>query len=132
MKHNFIIRIYKNEINNPTLSDISNITISDITLISKDSKFGELCLHKGNQKKFNYSLEIKGKFNEVSGSHNYPTLSFKGNYIDIIVKNFPRYPAFYQDKVAVRSYFAGYGYTNYSNKGFPIQLNYRKIEFLTI
>lgn len=127
---NFIIRLYKDEHRNPTLSDINNITISGITLISKDSKFNGICLYKGNQKKFKYSIKLSKPFNKVSGSHSSPNLSFKGEYIDIEVYNFPRYPAFYQDKYAAKSCLSGYGYTNYLNKGFPHQLLYRRIDII--
>jgi len=130
MRYNFVIRIYADKTRNPTLSDLQNITISGITLISKLTKFEEPCLHLNNQKKFNYSIELSKPFNKVSGSNNYPNLSFKGEYIDIIVKNFPRYPAFYQDKYAARDCLNGYGYTNYMNLGFPHQLLYRKIEII--
>lgn len=130
MKHNFIIRLYKDENRNPALSDLSNITICDITLISKSDKFGDVCLHKTNQKRFGYSIEISKPFNKVSGSHSYPNLSFKGEYIDITINNFPRFPTFYQDKNAVRNMFNGYGYTNHLNMGFIHQLLYRKIEII--
>ena len=39
--------------------NLSSITISDITLVSKDSKFGGLCLYKGNQSKYKYTIELK-------------------------------------------------------------------------
>lgn len=130
MKHNFTIRIYQDEHRSPELSDISEITISGITLISKSGKFGNICFHNGNKKKFGYSIELSKQFNYCSGSHNYPNLSFKGKYIDIKVINFPRYPAFYQDKNAARNCLNGWGYTNYLNKGFPHQLLYRKIDII--
>jgi len=62
MKHNFIIRIYKDKTNNPTLSSLQNITISDITILSKPSKYGEICEHKSNQKKFGYTFKLSKKF----------------------------------------------------------------------
>lgn len=89
-------------------------------------------MHNGNQRKFGYTVSTSKKFSPVSGSHSYPNLSFKGDYIDILVKNFPRYPVFTQDKYAVRNCLNGYGYTNYPNKGFPKQLLYRKIEILDL
>lgn len=126
----FTLRIYKDETNIPVLSSLRQITISGITLITKGSKFGDICFHNGNQKKFKYKLTTSKKFNEVSGSHSTPTLTFKGEYIDIYVENFPRYPAYYQETNAARSCLNGYGYTNFMNKGFPIPLLYRKIEIL--
>lgn len=132
MRYNFTIRIYKDECRNPTLSDLNNITISDITIISKPYKAGGICEHSGNRKKFKYTILLSKSFNSVSGSHSYPNLSFKGEYIDITVKNFPRYPAFYQDKYAARDCLNGYGYTNYLNMGFPHQLLYRNIEIKLI
>jgi hypothetical protein len=130
MKHNFTIRLYKDLHRSPALSDINNITISGISLISKESKFDGLCMHTGNQKKYKYSISISKPFNRVSGSHSSPTLSFKGDYIDIIIKNFPRYPAFYQDYYAAKNCLNGYNYTNYLNMGFPHQLLYRTVEII--
>lgn len=130
-RYNFTLRIYKDTTRNPILSDISDITISGITLLSKTSKFDGMCYHKGNVKKFKYKYKLSKPFNRVSGSHSSPNLSFKGKYIDIIVENFPRYPAFYQDRYAVKNCLAGYGYTNYLNKGFPHQLLYRNIEIIS-
>lgn len=127
---NFTIRIYKDTFNNVVLSSLNSITISNITLITKASKFEEVCLHKGNQKKFGYSITLSKPFNKVSGSNSTPTLSFKGKYIDIIIKNFPRYASFGQEISAARGCLNGFGYTNYLNKGFPHQLLYRKIEII--
>lgn len=127
---NFTLRIYQDLDRHPTLSDLSNITISDITLISKPSKHGDICFHNGNKKKFKYKLSTSKPFYKVAGSLNYPILAFKGDYIDIIVENFPRFPAFYQNEIAAKNYLNGFGYTNYLNKGFPHQLNYRKIEII--
>ena len=59
-----------------------------------------------------------------------PLLTFNGEYMDIVIEGFPRYPAFYQDKYAARDCLNGYGYTNYLNSGFPIELLYRKIEII--
>lgn len=130
MRHNFTFRLYQDDVNNYALSMIDGIVISDITLVSKPSKFGEVCFHKSNQRKYGYTMEISRPFNKVSGSNSTPTLTFRGKYIDIIVKNFPRYPAFYQDYTAVKNCLNGWGYTNYLNDGFPHQLLYRKFEFL--
>ena len=127
---NFTIRIYKDTFNNVVLSSLNSITVPNITLITKPSKFEEVCLHKGNQKKFGYLIELSKPFNKVSGSHSTPTLSFKGEYIDIKVKNFPRYPSFGQDYNSAKGCLNGYGYTNYLNKGFPHQLLYRTIKFI--
>lgn len=83
-------------------------------------------MHKGNQKKFGYSIELSKPFNKVSGSNSYPNLTFKGEYIDIIIKNFPRYPCFCQNKYAARNILNGYKDTN----SFPTYLEYRKLEFI--
>lgn len=131
-KYNFTIRVFKDECNNPTLSDLQNITISDITIISKPFKFGGICEHNDNKKKYKYDFKLSRKFSSVAGSNSYPCLHFKGNYIDIEIFNFPRYPAFYQDKYAVINCYNGFGYTDYLNNGFPHQLLYRKIEILNI
>jgi hypothetical protein len=132
MRYNFIVRIYKDKINSPILSSIQEIVVSDIPLISKTSKFGGLCFYNKVKKRFGYSISFSKKFNEVSGSHSLPTLTFKGDYIDITVNDFPRFPVFTQEISAVRSCLNGWGYTNYLNNGFPKQLLYRKIEFLNI
>lgn len=130
--YNFTIRIHQDKCNNVVLSDLQDITISDITIISKQSKFGGICYHNGNKKKFGYNFRLSKSFNKVSGSHSSPNLSFKGDYIDIMISNFPRYPAFYQCKYAARNCLNGYGYTNYLNKGFPHQLLYRNIEIIDL
>jgi hypothetical protein len=130
MKHNFIIRIYKDETRNPILSDLSDITISDITIISKPTKFGKICEHNGNKKKFKYTFNLNKQFNYASGSHSSPNLSFKGEYIDITVKNFPRFPVFTQCKYQAKNIMNGYNV--HLNNGFPIQLLYRKIEIIII
>lgn len=129
MKHNFVIRIYQ-DISRSPLGRLQNITISGITLLSKPSKFSEICIHKGNQNKFGYTFKLSKKFSKVSGSNSAPSLSFKGDYIDITVNNFPRYPAFYQSDNAARDYMNGWGYTNYVNDGFPSCLLCRKIEII--
>ena len=36
-----------------------------------------------NERKFGYSISLSKNFNKVSGSHSYPNLTFKGDYIDI-------------------------------------------------
>lgn len=128
MKYNFTVRIYQGE--KTCLSDLNELIISEITIISKRSKFGGVCLHMGNQRKFKYSAYMSKKFSHVGGSINFPCLTFKGKYIDIQIKNFPRFPVFCQDKYAARSCLQGYGYTNYLNKGFPSVLLYRKIEII--
>lgn len=132
MRCHFILRIHKPDKNIPDLSSLRNIVVCDVTILSKPNKFGGICFHKSNSKKHGYTVELSKSFNSVSGSHSYPTLSFPGTYIDIIIRNFPRYPAFYQCKYAARNCLNGWGYTNYMNKGFPKQLLYRKIEFLTL
>lgn len=118
---NFIIRIHRDTVNIPLLSAIQEIKIANITLVSKPNKFGGVCMHKGNQKKFGYSIELSKPFIKVCGSHSYPVLGFKGDYIDIIVKNFPRYPAYYQYK---------YSIPGYSGRPFPIHHEHRNIEVL--
>lgn len=128
MSYNFTLRIYKPK-STSSLSRIQNITISGITLISKPEKFSEVCVHLSNQKKFGYTLSCKKEFSKASGSHSYPSLTFKGDYIDIEVKNFPRFPAIYQDSNAAINILKGYG-CNYINNGFPNCLLYRKIEIL--
>lgn len=131
MRYNFIIRIWKDEVKNPVLSGLQYITISDITIISKSSKFGPICYHNNNRNRFKYSIKTNKDFNKVSGSHSFPTLSFKGEYIDIEISNFPRFPVFCQDKYTARNQMNGY-FTNHLNNGFPHQLLYRKIEIQNI
>jgi hypothetical protein len=128
MRTNFTIRIYQDRVNNPVLSYLSDITISGITILSKPSKFEDICMHKSNQSKFKYSIALSKRFNKISGSHTSFNLSFKGDYIDIIINNFPRYPSFYQCKYSANN--ALNGYVGELNSGFPHQLLYREIKFL--
>ena len=130
MKHNFTIRIHQDTART-VLSNIQSITIAGITILSKQSKFDGICWHLGNQKKFGYSFKLSRRFHWASGSNNYPTLTFDGKgYLDIIVKDFPRFPAFYQDEITARNYMNGWGYTNHINQGFPIYLMYRNVEII--
>jgi len=104
---NFTLRVYRDSY--PIIwYNFSHITISNITLISKHTKFDPVCEHNGNKKRFGYSINVKGKFAKVSGSNSYPILHFKGEYIDIEVKNFPRFPVVSQDKYHARNLMAGY------------------------
>ena len=131
MKYNFKIRIYQPDNRIPTLTDISDITISGITLLTKGAKYDGLCWYKGNQKKFGYSIELSKPISNVGGSHNHPAISWKGNYIDIILKDFPRYPCFGQDKYTGRNAMNGHT-CNAINNGYPIWLEYRKLEIIEI
>lgn len=130
MRYNFTIRIHKLEGAYTVLGTFSDVTISDITLVSKPNKFGGICKHLNNARKFGYKYSLSKPFCKISGSHTYPVLAFKGNYIDIKVENFPRFPAFYQDKYEARNILNGWK-ANMGN-GFPICLAYRKVEFLNI
>ena len=132
MRYNFTIRIYKDKNRHPALTDLQNITISDITIISKPTKTNGICEHNSNKKKFGYIFKLSTIFNKISGSHSYPTLSFNKEYIDIMIENFPRYPAFYQDKYFARNCLNEFGYTNTLNNGFPHQLLYRTIQILNL
>lgn len=125
----FTLRIHKYKRENGCLADIRDVTISGITLLSKPSKGSETCMHKGNQKKFGYTIELSRKFLKFAGSHRYPILAFKGEYLDVIVKNFPRYPAFYQCKHMARNIIES-GSCNEMNKGFPEQLLLREFEII--
>ncbi len=123
----FTLRLYKDTVGMPGLSSLRSITISDITLVSKPCKFGDVCMHKGNQRKHKYTIELSKKFSKVAGSHSSPILHFNGEYIDIIVKNFPRYPAFYQCKHEARNILTGWASLGIHD-GFPIQLQHRKLQ----
>ena len=128
MKVNFILRVY----NAPFewFKELNVITISGITILSKDGKYGE-CHYKGNQKKFGYTVEMPKKFLKGGGSHSYPELTFKWEFIDIIIKNFPRYPVFGQCKYHARNVLNG-STGNDSNNGFPDWLLKNKVEFLNV
>jgi len=127
----FTIRLYQPK-SLSCLDTIDNITISNITLISKNTKYQTPYVREGNKKKFNYEIEYKPQFMKAGGSHSLPYITFKGKYIDIYVKNFPRYPAYCQDIYAVRSCLKGYGYTNYLNNGFPYGGIQERIEILNL
>lgn len=132
MRFDFTIRLYKDEDRCPTLSDISYLEISDLPIVSKTKKYGGFCFHETKKRKFGYSTKFSKRFTYATGSHSGTCLWFKGDYIDIHVKNFPRYPAFTQEMAAVRSCLSGWGYTNWINNGFPKQLLRRKIEILNL
>lgn len=93
-KYNFIIRLSKSK-SNSCLYSLSDITISGITIINKNAKF-ELPKITNNINKFGYNINIKGNFLRVGGSNSYPVITFKDEFIDIEIKNFPRFPAFYE------------------------------------
>jgi hypothetical protein len=134
MKHNFTIRIYKSTANT-TLAGIQCLILSGLPIISKQNKFGGVCLHHTYQKKFGYTVELKHskRVTDAGGSHSYPVIGFKGEYLDIIVKNFPRYPAIYADYHACRyvndpKYFYG----AMLDQQFPAWTQYRKFEIIPI
>lgn len=91
---NFTLRLFKGTYSNEYYS---TLTLSDIHIIGKDGKFEPARIFKGNQKKFKYVINIKGQFSKVAGSNSYPLLWWKGEYIDIEIKNFPRFPVIAQD-----------------------------------
>lgn len=95
-KYNFKLRIHQSS-SNSCLYSLRNITISNITIIDKYGKFQAPVITK-NAQKFGYSVNIKGKFAKVGGSNTYPCITFKPKYIEIEIKNFPRFPAFAQDR----------------------------------
>lgn len=124
---NFTIRIY-----NTSYSiihyDFNHITIGGITIISKRTKFDPVCLHNGNQKKFGYSIGVKGKFNKVSGSNSSPTISWKGEYIDIEISNFPRFPILSQDKYVARNILQSKDF-NGNTKQFDYNNGFDELEY---
>lgn len=124
----FTIRIHQGE--QTSLSDLRNITISNIALITKRHKYDMPHIIRSNRDKFGYSAKVKGKFYKGGGSHSYPRICFKGDYIDIEVKDFPRYPAYGQDKYEARNIMNGYN--SILNDGFPMWQNYRKVEIINI
>lgn len=127
----FIIRIHKPH-SNTYLADITNITISNITILSKYNKHQIPTLNTTNSSKFKYSATIRGKLLKTGGSINYPCITFKGNHIDILIKNFPRFPVFTQEYHIARNCLNGYGYIGHINNGFPKWENYRKIEIIPL
>ena len=96
VKYNFVLRVYKDSYQ-PIWYDFNRIIISDIVLITKPGKFISANFHNQNQKKFGYRLNPQAKFKKVAGSNSAPILSFTGEYIDIIIKDFPRWPCLAQD-----------------------------------
>ena len=130
MRTSFTVRLY-NYTRDSCIADIDEITISGITIVSKPDKYGGVCLHLGNQKKFKYKMNILGKFFKVAGSHSYPILFFNTRlpYIDVELVNFPRYPSYPQDQYHARNEMNGCGH-NGINNGFPRGLEYRKIDFI--
>ena len=97
MKYNFTVRFHKPK-EGSCLNVTDHITVSGITLISKPNKFDGICLHKTNQKKRRYKIELKGEFLKISGSNNYPWLYPKRKHVDVVVTNFPLLPKFDPEK----------------------------------
>ncbi len=128
MRYNFTVRIHQDE-RRTCIGDIAELIVAGICLVSKPHKFGGVCQHIGNQKKFGYKMLITKKFAEVAGSHSSPMLAFKGKYLDIQIEDFPRYPVFCQDYTAARNILNGYG-VNHPNNGF--KYSYRVIDILNI
>lgn len=130
----FILRIYK-RIETTTLADIQHIALSGLPIISKQTKFDGVCLHKSFQKKYGYSVEVKNpnKICKVAGSHTYPVIGFKGEYLDVVVKNFPRYPAIYADYHICRNIMNSNDAKHYMlNMQFPTWMKYRQFEILPL
>lgn len=123
----FKLRLYEGDIS--SLSSLHNITLCNITIIDKNSKFERPRVIESNAKKFGYTVEIKGKFLNGGGSHSSPCITFKGKYIDIIVRNFPRYPSFYQCKHTANNIKNGYFNPKETlHDGFPVWEKYRQLE----
>lgn len=121
----FIIRIYQPS-QSTSLAYFDELTISNITILRKYHKYDLPKLIDYNLKKFNFDVKIIGKFLKQGGSHNYPTITFKNNYIELLIKNFPRYPVFTQDYYVAKNIINGYSGNSISN-GYPIYLDYRKV-----
>ena len=126
----FILRIYQST-QATCLASIGSISISNINLIIKDSKFDIPRFNKTSIRKYKFDISINGKFHKIGGSHSTPCITFKGNYIDIIVKNFPRYPAFAQDIHYARNWMNGYT-TKYVGNGYPIWTEFRKYQIILL
>lgn len=125
--YNFTIRVHKGEVT--CLADMTDVTISNITLLNKYSKFDTPKLNKKNEEKFGYEAKVKGSLLKVGGSVSYPRITFNGEYFEIVVKGFPRFPVFTQEYSAARNALNGWGYTGI-NMGYPNYLLYRKIEII--
>lgn len=134
-KFDFKFRLYRDDMNAWLLSQIQVIFISGLPIVSKQTKMGGLCFHEKSQKKFGYSVKVRGRYFNTAGSHSYPIISFKGEYIDFIVKDFPRYPAFYADSHAARNLLGGYRTDMFGISGqglYPTWMQYRKFEIIPI
>lgn len=128
MSYNFTIRIHK-YLRTICIYDINTIEVSNIKIYGKYSKYDGFCEFKSNKKKFGYSYTINGAFSKVAGSHSSPILWHNKEYLDIEVKNFPRFPVITQDKYIARNLLNGNFQTT---NGFPHWVGNRKIEFINI
>lgn len=128
--YDFIIRIHQAKRIN-TLGDIDSIVISNIPILIKRHKYDDDLVAKNAVKRHKHSvLYPKNKVYKSGGSYRYPIICFKGEYLDISVKNFPRYPVFTQDKYCARN--AINGYIDSIFDGFPRYLKHRKVEIIQI
>lgn len=131
----FIFRLYQDDVRNPTLSDINFLSISGLPIVAKNAKFEPIITKFKAQEKFGYKVYIKQPQRIVrgAGSHSYPKIAFKGSYLDIIVKNFPRYPALSADYYACRNIMNSKApYQLMFDEQFPIWTEYRKFEIIPL
>ena len=74
-------------------------------------------------------MEVIGNIHRNAGSHNYPIIAFQGEYLDIVIKGFPRFPCFGQDKYQGRNGMNGY-INHVLGNGYPIWTLYRKFDII--
>lgn len=131
-RFNFTLRMYQGEAT--SLSTVSHIEISDICVLAKDDKFEKPRTYKAQLKKHKFSVEVKGTLFKGGGSHSSPCITFKQDYIDIVVCNFPRYPAFYQCKYIAqnRTDPKWFNPKETLHDGFPTWEKFRKLEILNL
>lgn len=85
----FTIRIHQFTGSGSTLGLFQNLWVSGYKIIGKPNKFGGFIhhKHKGIETWFDYK-----RIYNTGGSNSYPVIGFRGKYLDIHFKNFPRFP----------------------------------------
>jgi len=91
MAHSFILIIKRYNIQSIFLDSMRTIYSDKICLVAKNSKFGDLYIHKSGK-------IIKGIFCNNAGSINYPILIPQSDEVHIRFENFPRLPNIFVDQ----------------------------------
>lgn len=128
--YNFTLRIHQDTLKSSLLGYFRTLYVSNILILNKPSKFTRVVRNKD----VDFYLNWKQLY-IVSGSNSYPVIAFKGDYLDITFRNFPRYPIVnhfsYTERSSVKTYIRNLeaGYQIPACKGWT---EYRKVEILNL